>query len=159
VSCVERDIPNFPGTPDLQTGQLADQLCPQMHVSFRGRDDSPLKSQEVSMQPCQVGEVPFDVHAGMLSANIIWGTERNKVFEANLCLLYIFVQFQDPPPHEWGAGQCLPQPQVSAFHLTGQVDLPLAVEQTYRSHFPKINSYRIVGGGGLLCVFLAFLKI
>jgi hypothetical protein len=28
LSRFERDIPNFPGTPDLQTGQLADQPCP-----------------------------------------------------------------------------------------------------------------------------------
>jgi hypothetical protein len=159
LSRFERDIPNFQGTPDLQTGQLAEQPCPYVHASFRGRDDSLLESQEVSMQPCQSGEAPGEIYASILSGRIIRGTERDKVFEANFPLPHIFVQLQDAPPHEWRAGQCLAQTQVSAFHSTGQVDLRLTVEQTYRSHFFQVHSYRIVRGGRLLCVFLVFLKI
>ena len=130
-----------------------------MHVSFRGGDDSPLEPLEVSIQPCQSGEVPDDVHASILSGRIIRGTERDKVFETNLPISYVLVQFQAAPPHEWRAGQCLPQTQASAFHSTGQVDLPLTVEQTYRSHFSQVHSYRIVCGGRLLYVFFMFLKI
>ena len=111
------------------------------------------------MQPRQSGEAPDDVHASILSGRIIRGTERDKVFEANLPTSHVLVQFQAAPPNEWRAGQCLPQTQASAFDSTGQVDLPLTVKHTYRSHFSQVHSYRIVRGGRLLYAFFMFLKI
>jgi hypothetical protein len=95
----------------------------------------------------------------MFSGCIDQSAKLDDVVKAGTSAVNVIAQSKRTPPHDRRTGKRLPHSQVSTFHPSGQIDLTLTVEQAYRPHFPQIDPYWIVSGGGILYMLFVLSKL
>jgi hypothetical protein len=86
----------------------------------------------------------------MLSGFIDQAAKLDDVVKVGTAALNVIVQPERTLPRDRRTGKRLTRSLISAFHPSGEIDLALTIEQAYLPHFPQIDPYWIVSGGGVL---------